>query len=549
METTSARPGDPHPGTSSPATITAAVIDDADGNFKRRLGWLSLAFLTFTSMMGSGWLFAAYYAGSMAGPAALLSWIVAAVATALVALTFIELGVTRPIAGGNTRWPSMMSGPFMGIMVGWLTLVSTAFGMPSEASGLVQYASGWWPAVLQDGKLSAIGLTVAALVLVLVTILNMFGVMVMTRIAIVLTIFKIAVPLLTIALLLASGFDGSNVATGGGFAPFGAGGVLTAVVSAGLIYSFGGVQIPALMAGETKNPRRNLPIGTFVGFGAAFVVYMLLQVSFIWTVPNSMLAEAGWHGLNFDSPFAQLAGLLGLSWLIQLLLIDAVVSPGTGLLTGMGVAGRNTYGLGQSRFLPAMFAKVTKKTGIPVNALIFNLVISIVFLLMFQSWQGLVAALGFYFAVGYGVIAVAASVSQKDPRLVARPWMKRGMPTVAAVSFIISGLLMYWSGWNQVWVGVALFIVAVPIAVIKMLQDRKVFTPRLLLRGLWFPVYLIALLGLSAIGSFGGTGTIPAPWDSVVAAVVAGLFFWWGHRDSAAWLASPEAEKAVGVYY
>ncbi|HZU93629.1 MAG TPA: APC family permease [Microbacterium sp.] len=549
MEATSEQPVIPVAGTTSPATISAAIIDVEDKDFKRRLGWLSLAFLTFTGMMGSGWLFASYYAGSMAGPAALGSWIIAALATTLVGLTFIELGVTRPIAGGNIRWPSMLSGPFMGIMVGWVLLLSTAFGLPSEASGLLQYASNWWPGLVADGKLTAIGLIAAVVVLVLVTALNWFGVMVMTRVTIALTIFKIIVPVMTIVLLLASGFDPGNVETGGGFAPYGGGGMLTAVIAAGLIYSFGGIQTPAVLAGETKNPRRDLPLGTFVGFGAAFVVYVLLQASFIWTVPNGMLSDSGWHGLNFDSPFAQLAGLLGLGWLTQLLLVDAVVAPGGSLLLGLGTAARGTYGMAQARVLPRIFAKVNKKTGIPSNALVFNLVLSVIFLLVFQSWQGLVASLGFYFAMGYAVIAVAAGVSSKDPRLVARPWMKRGMPTVSALSFVISGLIMYWSGWNQVWIGVVLFLLSIPIAIFVMMRDRKVFTPRLLLRGLWLPVYLLVLLAVSAVGSFGGADVLGSPWDSVLVAVVSAVFYWWGHRDSAAWLKSPEAENAVGAYY
>lgn len=530
-------------------TITAAVIDDEDRHFKRRVGWLSLALLTFTGMVGSGWLFAAHYAAGMAGPAALVSWVIAAIATGMVGLTFIELGVTRPIAGGNTRWPSMLSGPFMGIMMGWVLLLQTAFGLPSEASGLLQYASNWWPALVADGKLSAIGLTLAALVLVLFTALNWFGVALMARVSNAITIFKIVVPLLTIVLLLASGFDSTNVATGGGFAPYGSSGILTAVIGAGMIYSFGGIQTPAVMAGEAENPRRNIPIGTFVGFGAAFLVYVLLQVSYIWTVPTDTLAEGGWSGINFDSPFAQLAGLLSLGWLTQLLLVDAVVSPAGSMLLGIGLGARQTYGMAQGRLLPRWVAKVSTKTGIPANALVINLAISMVFLFVFQSWQGLVASLGFFFAVGYSVIAVAAGVSNHDPRMKARPWMKSGMGVVAPISFVISGLILFWSGWNQVWLGVVLFAISIPIAVFIMMRDREVFTPRLLLRGVWFVAYMAFILVASAVGSFGGSGWISGPWDSILVGAISVLFCWWGRRDSIAWLTSTAAEKAVGVYY
>ncbi|MFT3797169.1 APC family permease [Microbacterium sp.] len=532
-----------------PITITAAVIDEQDRHFKRRVGWLSLALLTFTGMVGSGWLFAAHYAAGMAGPAALVSWCIAALATTMVGLTFIELGVTRPIAGGNTRWPSMLSGPFMGIMMGWVLLLQTAFGNPSEASGLLQYASNWWPQLVSDGKLSMIGLVIAALVLVIFTVLNWFGVLLMTRVSNAITVFKIVVPLLTIVLLLASGFDSTNVATGGGFAPYGSAGILSAVIGAGMIYSFGGIQTPAVMAGESSNPRRNIPLGTFIGFGAAFALYLLLQISYLWTVPSELLAEGGWSGINFDSPFAQLATLLSLGWLAQLLLVDAVVSPAGSMLLGIGLGARQTYGMAQSRLLPNWVANVSVKTGIPANALAVNLVISLIFLFVFQSWQGLVASLGFFFAVGYSVIAVAAGVSSHDPRLKAQPWMKRGMGVVAPLSFVISGLILFWSGWNQVWLGVALFAISIPIAIFVMMRDRKVFTPALLRHGIWFIAYMALILVVSAVGSFGGANIIGEPWDSILVAVGSAVFYAWGRHDSITWLRSQAAEEAVGVYY
>lgn len=527
--------------------LATGVLDTDDRHFKRRVGWFSLAALTFTGMIGSGWLFASYYAAQAAGPLAVGSWIIAGIATALVGLTFIELGVTRPIAGGNVRWPSMLSGPFIGVMIGWVLLLETAFGTPSEASGLLQYASQWWPALMSGGKLSLIGILMAALVLVFFTALNWFGVVLMTRVTNVITIFKIAVPLLTIILLFATGFTPSNTHTGGGLAPYGGPAMLTAVIGAGLMYSFGGVQTPAIMAGETRNPRRNIPLGTFVGFGAAFLVYILLQSSFIWTLPHHVLAKGGWHGLNFDSPFAQLAGMLNLGWLMQLLLVDAVVSPSGSLLMGLGVSARNTYGIAQSRVLPRWAAKVNARTGIPTNALVLNLVISLIFLFVFQSWQGLVASLGFYFAVSYAIMAVAAGVSSKDPRLPVAPWM-RAMPVIAPIAFIVSGLILYWSGWHQVWIGVVLFLIAVPVAVFIMLRDRKVFTPRLLLRGLWFIAFMLFILVMSAIGSFGGAGLLASPVDSIVTAIVSAAFYWWGYRDSIAWLNSKAADDALGVY-
>ena len=85
------------------------IGDEQDRRFKRRLGWGSLAAMTFSGMVGSGWLFASFYAARDAGPMSLIAWVIAVIATILVGITFVELGVTRPIAGGNVRWPSVCS--------------------------------------------------------------------------------------------------------------------------------------------------------------------------------------------------------------------------------------------------------------------------------------------------------------------------------------------------------------------------------------------------------------------------------------------------------
>lgn len=530
-------------------TVASAAISTEDTHFKRRIGWLTLAAMTFTGMVGSGWLFASYYAAQGAGPAAIGSWIIAAIATALVGLTFIELGVTRPVNGGAARWPSMVSGPFVGIMVGWTLLLQVAFGTPSEASGLLQYASRWWPAVSSNGKLTFLGLLMAVVVLVLFTALNWFGVTLLANITNLVTIFKIIVPVLTVILLIAAGFDSSNVSTGGGIAPSGGGAMLTALIGAGLIYSFGGIQTPAIMAGEARRPRRDVPLGTFIGFAAAFILYMLLQISFIGAVPNAMLAKVGWHGLNFDSPFANLAGLLNMAWLVQLLLVDAMVSPAGSMLLGLGTGARNTYGLAQNRTLPRWAGEVHQKSGIPRNALIVNFVISVIFLFVFQSWQGLVASLGFFFAVGYAIMAVVAGANSKDPQLKARPWMGRGMGVVAPIAFVVSGLILYWSGWSQVWLSVLLFLIALPLAAFVMMRDHRIFTPKVLVHGLWFFIYMLFIMAASAIGSFGGTGWVPSPVDSIAVAVISAGFYWWGYRESVAWMNSTAAIEARGVYY
>lgn len=506
-----------------------------DAMLKRNVGWMSLASLTFCNVVGSGWLFASYYAARDAGPSALIAWLICGAAMVPVVLTYVELGITRPVDGGVVRWPAIVCGPFCGTMIGWVVFMQAAVSNPSEASGMLQYAAHWWPWLVTGNSLSHVGVLLAIALLVVFTILNWFGVLLLARVTNLITVFKILVPLITVGLMIASGFHASNVAVGGGFAPYGQGAILTTIISAGLVYSFGGLQIGPNLAGEARRPERDVPLGTLVGIGGAFVLYLLLQTTFLGVVPQHMLAAVGWHGIDFSSPFVNLAILLNMGWLANLLLIDSLVSPGGSLLAGVGYYGRATYGLGQSHLFPAWAGKVHRGSGIPRNALLLNLAAAIVFVVLFRSWQGLVSTMGMLYAMGYAVIAVAAGANHLDPRLRKRRWLK-GVVVAAPCAFCVSVILMYWAGWDQVRTAVALFLVSLPVFAILSRRYRTLRTFESIRYGVWLLALPLMLAGWSYIGSFGPGKWISAPWDSIMVALWSALMYAWARQSAGRWL-------------
>lgn len=522
------------------------IGSNQDALLKRNVGWLSPASLTFCNVVGSGWLFASYYAARDAGPAALIAWLICGTAMVPVVLTYVELGITRPIDGGVVRWPAIICGPFCGTLIGWVVFMQAAVSNPSEASGMLQYASHWWPWLVTGDTLSHVGVLLAIVLLVLFTILNWFGVLLLARVTNPITVFKIAVPLITIALMIASGFHTSNIAVGGGFAPYGQGAILTTIISAGLVYSFGGLQIGPNLAGEARRPERDVPLGTLLGMGGAFVLYLLLQTTFLGVVPQDMLARVGWHGIDFSSPFVNLAILLNMGWLANLLLVDSLVSPGGSLLAGVGYYGRATYGLGQSRLFPAWAGKVHARSGIPRNALLLNLAAAIVFVVLFRSWQGLVSTMGMLYAMGYAVIAVAAGANHLDPRLEKRRWLK-SMTIAAPCAFCVSVILMYWAGWHEVRNAVVLFLISLPVFAILSRHYRTHRALESIRLGAWLLLLPLMLLAWSYAGSFGPGKWIGAPWDSIAVALWSVLMYAWAHRSAKAWLRTSLADEAVAA--
>ena len=90
----------------------------AGRKLRRDVGFFGLLFISFGSIIGAGWLFGALYASSLAGPAAVISWVIGGGAVMLLALTHAELGGMYPVAGGSARFPRFAFGSLIGFTTG-----------------------------------------------------------------------------------------------------------------------------------------------------------------------------------------------------------------------------------------------------------------------------------------------------------------------------------------------------------------------------------------------------------------------------------------------
>lgn len=493
---------------------------------RRDLGFTGLTAIGFSNIVGSGWLFAALYAAQIAGPAALLSWIAAGALCALVALVMVELGAAHPEGGGTARWPLYANGRLTGSLVGWSVLLSVG-GTAAEISAIMQYAGRYLPWLYRDEMLTWPGVGVAIVTGVVLTAFNWFAVKLFGRLNNLVTAVKIAVPVLTVIALLASGFHPGNITGHGGFAPYGYGACLSALAGGGIVYSVNGFQAPVDFSGEARNPRRTVPLAVLAGIGLAVLVYLLLQVAFLFTVPENLLGH-GWSGVSFDSPFGQLALILNLHWLSVLLYADAVVSPGGSAFVGVAVDARHTYALAKSGTLPRWFMRVSERVGVPRRALTLNLVLIVVFLLPFGGWQQIVSVMGDMYLVTYVASAVAAAVlrTRGDGGEVAG-WVP-GLRWIAPVSFVVASEFIYWSGWKDLRIALPLVLVGLPLFLV--MRGRRSGTALLpeLRNGAWLVAYLAVLLLISWLGTFKGISLIPSPWDTALVAVLALGFFSWG---------------------
>src|ERR1700710_1221183 len=108
---------------------------------KRTVGFWGLMFVSLGSIIGSGWLLGALNAATIAGPASILSWVIATVFLATLALIHAELGAAYPAAGGTARFPYFAFGSLAGFTAGWVAWIQSVTIAPIEVEASLSYVN------------------------------------------------------------------------------------------------------------------------------------------------------------------------------------------------------------------------------------------------------------------------------------------------------------------------------------------------------------------------------------------------------------------------
>ncbi|MFC3650118.1 APC family permease [Dyella humi] len=510
---------------------------------RRDVGPFALMLTGLGSIIGSGWLFGAWKAAGLAGPGAIWAWVLGAAIIMTIALTYAELGAMFPESGGMVRYGHYSHGSLVGFIAAWANWIAIVSVIPVEAEASVQYMASWPWAWAQDlyhvtdgvGELSHAGLGIAAVLVIIYFLLNFWSVKLFAHSNTAITAFKLVVPAATGLALIASGFHPENFSVGihGGSHAIDFPAVLTAVATAGIVFSFNGFQSPVNLAGEARNPGRSIPFAVVGSILLATVIYVILQVAYLGAVPPDLLAKAGWHGINFRSPFAELAIIVNLHWLAMLLYVDAFISPsGTGM-TYTATTARMIYGMERNGTLPKILGLVHPKWGVPRPAMWFNLVVSFLFLFFFRGWGTLAAVISVATIISYLTGPVSVMTLRRTATELHRPLRVRGLPVLAGVAFIMATELLYWAKWPLTGEIILLMVVALPVYLYYQAKSGWHDFGRHLKGAWWLIIYLPVVAFVSWAGSttFGGHGYLSYGADLVVVAVIGLVFYLWGVKS------------------
>jgi len=532
-------------------TIPGRVPGGVGGHVLRKDVRLSgLTMISLGSVIGSGWLLGELGAAGAAGPASVFSWILAGLILVFIALVYCELGATYAVSGGTARFPHIGFGALGGFTGGWMAFMQAVTIAPIEVEAAETYLSSKYNIGLlitsgpNTGSLTGKGIALAAGFMILFSIINIMGIRWLAETNTIATTWKVIVPTLTFIALFAVDFHSHNFnsATAGGFAPFGTKGVFSAL-PLGVVFALLGFEQAAQVAGESKNPQRDVPRAILLAFGIGTVIYLCLQFAFIGGIYHlTTWVHGGLSTTNAFGPYAALASHATLGWLVVLLYIDAVISPsGTGLCY-IGTASRLSYGMGRNRWFPRWVDWIDRR-GIPIVSIGISFVIGMLVFLPFGSWAGLVGFVTSATCLMYALAPVALGALRRSDPDRARPFRLPAAGIICPVSFVGANLIVYWAGWSTVfWMYMIIIFGGILFAIYRLSVPHARQTVLDWRAASWIIPWLGGMAIISWQGQFNGatptifgltltnTNNLPFWWDLVVVAFWSLVIYFWAVR-------------------
>jgi len=499
---------------------------------QRVINKVSLLFVSISAMIGAGYLVGMFYAAKLAGPAAIFSWVLGGLMVIIVSLTFSELSSMLPLAGGIARFPQFSHGALVSYVMTWLAWIAYALITPTEVQTLLQYIGSHFPQVIHqaasgDVGLSPIGYVVAALLLIIMSTVNIYGIRLVTKFNDILVVLKLLLPLIVIVTLLFVAFHGENFTAHGGFAPYGMKGIFTSLPMAGVIFAFFGFRLSVELGGEVKNPQVALPLALIGSLVICIVLYVLLQYVFIAAIPAGALTQ-GWAHLTFSGdsgPFVGIAAGLGLTWLIAVLYLAAVVSPFGSALMVVTTTARVNYAMSKNGYAPQAMLKLNQR-GVPYIAIIVNLIVGLILLAPLPGWQQLVGFVIAALVVSHSIVPIALVSLRKQVPNMHRPFRLPAATLIALLAFIILNLIGYWTGWHTIWKMYVIGLVGVVLLILYRFTQSRPKPPLHAKHAWWLLPYFIGMALFSYYGNFGGgKGELPFGMDMVYVAIFSVVIF------------------------
>ena len=336
-----------------------------DTGLRRVLGAFDLALLGIGAIIGAGiFVLTGIAAATHAGPAIVVSYVVAGLACAFSALAYAELAATIGGCGSAYGYAYAGLGELMAWIIGWDLILEYSVATSAVAIGWSGYAQNALAAVglgLPPWLLSPpaagglINLPAAAIVLVLAVLLAL-GVRESSRANAVMVVIKLT----AIAVFIAFAVGNVEPANWTPFMPFGWEGVMGG--AALIFFAYIGFDAVSTAADEARNPQRDLPFGILASLAVCTVIYMV--------VAGLLTGIASYTTLNNPSPVADVMLHLGYPWVAGVIAAGAIAGLTSVMLVLYYGLSRVFLAMARDGLLPPAFATVHPRTQTPVRVIL-----------------------------------------------------------------------------------------------------------------------------------------------------------------------------------
>ncbi|MFD9464501.1 amino acid permease [Streptomyces sp. NPDC060027] len=446
----------PAPRFKSPAQLIAESGADLEGNgLKRTMGLFQLICFGVGAIVGTGIFVGLSDSVAQAGPAVVVSFILAAITCVFTAFAFAELGGAIPVSGSSYSFAYAGLGEGTAFLVGWCLLLEYGVSVSAVAVGWSQYVNELLtsltgtqlPAALSAGPSDGgIVNLPAVIVIALASVLLVRGVRESARATAAMAVLKLVVLVLFCAIGFSAFKDGNLTP----FSPAGLGGIGAGTTAA--FFSYIGFDAITTAGEEAKNPRRDIPVAILVCIGLVTVLYCAVALAAIGAIGAD---KVGGRPAALSYVVNEVTGSTVGGGVIA---FGAVVAIASVVLAVMYGQTRILMSMSRDGLVPRVFEKVSPRTSTPVAG---TLIVAIVFALpaAFASLDSVVnlctiGTLAVMAAVNVAVIALR----RREPGL-ARTFRVPLYPVVPLLGVGFCLYLMYETGWTT-WVQFAAFLAA-----------------------------------------------------------------------------------------
>jgi len=341
-----------------------------DHHFKRALKNRHIQMIALGGAMGTGLFYGSADTISLAGPGITLAYTLGGIVIFLIMRALGEMTVHQPVSGSFSHYAHSYWGKFPGFLTGWNYWCTYILVSMAELSVVGTYVNYWFPDIPQ---------WISSLVFLLMfTLVNCINVKAFGEFEFWFALIKVVAILCLIfagllVITFGLGFGGhpvglTNLWKHGGFMPNGIQGLLLSLVM--VMFSFGGVELIGITAGEAENPQRSIPKAVNQVVWRVSIFYVGSMIVMMAIFPWNQIT----HGA---SPFVQIFSKLGVRSAASILNLVVLTACLSAYNSGLYCNARMIYDLSLQGYAPKAFSKLTK-AGIPILGVLFSSLLTLI---------------------------------------------------------------------------------------------------------------------------------------------------------------------------